>query len=196
MEQKSLVKVAITNRRLCESSLGEQIARLANEKVHRPDLLILREKDLPENEYEALAREVLSLCEDLNLRCILHTYVETARRLRVDGIHLPFSLWRKHLEELSDFSFLGVSVHSVEEARFAQEHGVSYLTAGHIFATDCKKGAPPRDLDFLKEVCESVYVPVYAIGGITPQRIPEIVQGCPSIAGVCMMSYYMKLSIR
>lgn len=196
MEQKSLVKVAVTNRRLCESSLGEQIARLANEKVHRPDLLILREKDLPENEYEALAREVLSLCEDLNLRCILHTYVETARRLRVDGIHLPFSLWRKHLEELSDFSFLGVSVHSVEEARFAQEHGVSYLTAGHIFATDCKKGAPPRDLDFLKEVCESVYVPVYAIGGITPQRIPEIVQGCPSIAGVCMMSYYMKLSIR
>lgn len=196
MEQKSLVKVAITNRRLCESSLGEQIARLANEKVHRPDLLILREKDLPENEYEALAREVLSLCEDLNLRCILHTYVETARRLRVDGIHLPFSLWRKHLEELSDFSFLGVSVHSVEEARFAQEHGVSYLTAGHIFATDCKKGAPPRGLNFLKEVCESVYVPVYAIGGITPQRIPEIVQGCPSIAGVCMMSYYMKLSIR
>ena len=196
MEQKSLVKVAVTNRRLCESSLGEQIARLANEKVHRPDLLILREKALPENEYEALAREVLSLCEDLNLRCILHTYVETARRLRVDGIHLPFSLWRKHLEELSDFSFLGVSVHSVEEARFAQEHGVSYLTAGHIFATDCKKGAPPRGLNFLKEVCESVYVPVYAIGGITPQRIPEIVQGCPSIAGVCMMSYYMKLSIR
>lgn len=196
MEQKSLVKVAVTNRRLCESSLGEQIARLANEKVHRPDLLILREKDLPENEYEALAREVLSLCEDLNLRCILHTYVETARRLRVDGIHLPFSLWRKHLEELSDFSFLGVSVHSVEEARFAQEHGISYLTAGHIFATDCKKGAPPRGLNFLKEVCESVYVPVYAIGGITPQRIPEIVQGCPSIAGVCMMSYYMKLSIR
>ena len=196
MEQKSLVKVAVTNRRLCESSLGEQIARLANEKVHRPDLLILREKDLPENEYEALAREVLSLCEDLNLRCILHTYVETARRLRVDGIHLPFSLWRKHLEELSDFSFLGVSVHSVEEARFAQEHGVSYLTAGHIFATDCKKGAPPRGLNFLKEVCESVYVPVYAIGGITPQRIPEIVQGCPSIAGVCMMSYYIKLSIR
>lgn len=196
MEQKSLVKVAVTNRRLCESSLGEQIARLANEKVHRPDLLILREKDLPENEYEALAREVLSLCEDLNLRCILHTYVETARRLRVDGIHLPFSLWRKHLEELSDFSFLGVSVHSVEEARFAQEHGISYLTAGHIFATDCKKGAPPRGLGFLKEVCESVYVPVYAIGGITPQRIPEIVQGCPSIAGVCMMSYYMKLSIR
>ncbi len=196
MEQKSLVKVAVTNRRLCESSLGEQIARLANEKIHRPDLLILREKDLPENEYEALAREVLSLCEDLNLRCILHTYVETARRLRVDGIHLPFSLWRKHLEELSDFSFLGVSVHSVEEARFAQEHGVSYLTAGHIFATDCKKGAPPRGLNFLKEVCESVYVPVYAIGGITPQRIPEIVQGCPSIAGVCMMSYYMKLSIR
>lgn len=40
------------------------------------------------------------------------------------------------------------------------------MTAGHIFATDCKKGLPPRGLDFLKNVCDAVGIPVYAIGGI------------------------------
>ena len=40
------------------------------------------------------------------------------------------------------------------------------MTAGHIFATDCKKGLPPRGLDFLKNVCDAVLIPVYAIGGI------------------------------
>ena len=40
------------------------------------------------------------------------------------------------------------------------------MTAGHIYATDCKKGLPPRGLDFLKNVCDAVEIPVYAIGGI------------------------------
>ncbi len=44
--------------------------------------------------------------------------------------------------------------------------GASYLTAGHIYATDCKRGLPPRGLGFLKEVCREVSIPVYGIGGI------------------------------
>ena len=94
------------------------------------------------------------------------------------------------------FPSWGVSVHSVEEARFAQEHGVSYLTAGHIFATDCKKERHLRPQFFKRSVriclC-SLFMP---LGGSPLKESLEIVQGCPSIAGVCMMSYYMKLSIR
>ena len=40
------------------------------------------------------------------------------------------------------------------------------MTAGHVYVTDCKKGLPPRGLEFLKEVCTKVTIPVYAIGGI------------------------------
>ena len=49
---------------------------------------------------------------------------------------------------------IGVSIHSAEEAKEAVSLGASYLTAGHIFTTDCKKGVPARGLEFLKEVCE------------------------------------------
>ena len=48
---------------------------------------------------------------------------------------------------------VGVSVHTVEEAIFVEKHGGSYLMAGHIFATDCKKGLMPRGIEFLKEIC-------------------------------------------
>lgn len=48
----------------------------------------------------------------------------------------------------------------------AEQLGASYLTAGHIYATDCKRGLPPRGLGFLKEVCREVSIPVYGIGGI------------------------------
>ena len=60
-----------------------------------------------------------------------------------------------------DFNLIGVSVHSVEEAIFAEKMGAGYVTAGHIFLTDCKKGLAARGLPFLKNVCESVGIPVY-----------------------------------
>ena len=41
----------------------------------------------------------------------------------------------------------------------AERLGATYVTAGHIFTTDCKKGLPPRGLDFLKNVCDAVTIP-------------------------------------
>ena len=59
----------------------------------------------------------------------------------------------------------------------AERLGATYVTAGHIFTTDCKKGLPPRGLDFLKNVCDAVTIPVYGIGGIKfdpqPMEQPE-----------------------
>lgn len=69
-------------------------------------------------------------------------------------------------EEKKKFTKIGISIHSVEEAKEAEQLGASYLTAGHIYATDCKRGLPPRGLGFLKEVCREVSIPVYGIGGI------------------------------
>ena len=65
--------------------------------------------------------------------------------------------------------------------------------AGHIFATDCKKDLPPRGLEFLKEVCNSVTIPVYAIGGIklSDVQMDEIIK-CGAKGG-CIMSGMMSL---
>lgn len=85
---------------------------------------------------------------------------------------------------------IGTSIHSVEDAVFAESHGADYITAGHIFTTDCKKGLPGRGIDWLKSICHAVSIPVYAIGGISDANV-SILSDC-NIAGYCMMSASMK----
>ena len=77
----------------------------------------------------------------------------------------------------------------MEEAKAAEANGCTYITAGHVFETGCKAGLPGRGLAFLKAVCGSVSLPVYAIGGITPQNMPDILNA--GAAGGCMMSSLM-----
>ncbi|MGN0572472.1 MAG: thiamine phosphate synthase, partial [Acutalibacteraceae bacterium] len=84
------------------------------------------------------------------------------------------------------FSTLGASCHSVDDAIEAEKLGCTYITAGHVFNTDCKKGLPGRGTAFLKSVCDSVSIPVYAIGGICPENIAEIRSA--GTAGACVMS--------
>ena len=92
--------------------------------------------------------------------------------------------------DFSGWNRVGVSVHSPEEAIFAQNAGADYLIAGHIFLTDCKKGLPARGLGFLSDICSSVTIPVFAIGGMNEEHGHLAVQAGAS--GVCMMSELMK----
>jgi len=85
---------------------------------------------------------------------------------------------------------LGASCHSLEEAKEAVELGCTYLIAGHIFATDCKKGLPGRGTEFLQSVCESVQVPVYAIGGISGENMTLVRKA--GAKGGCVMSGWMQ----
>ena len=91
--------------------------------------------------------------------------------------------------EKARFRILGASCHSPADAWEAQRLGYTYITAGHVFATDCKKGLPPRGLDFLREVCRSVDIPVYAIGGIRPENMAAV--RAAGAAGGCVMSGLM-----
>ena len=77
-----------------------------------------------------------------------------------------------------------------EEAKEAERLGCTYITAGHIFLTDCKKGLPGRGLTFLQNICENVSIPVYAIGGISNENINDVRQ--TGAAGACIMSGFMK----
>lgn len=166
-----------------------------------PAFIILREKDLPAQEYEKLAAQVLELCHSYDVACVLHTYPDAARTLSCTSIHLPFSLLRKYAHELNDFTQIGSSVHSVEDAMEAEKLGATYVTAGHVYVTDCKKGLAPRGLDFLKKVCQSVSIPVYAIGGIQlnadtqgiAQAQAEEIASCGARGG-CIMSGMMQFT--
>lgn len=81
--------IAVTNRHLCSRPFTEQITRVC--KLH-PKALILREKDLPEEEYFSLARQVKEICEQFKVPFIPHFYPAVARELGCDRLHLPLPL--------------------------------------------------------------------------------------------------------
>lgn len=184
--------IAVTNRHLAAHPLPKQIERVCQ---HHPKAVILREKDLPEEEYTGLAREIMEICKAHQVPCILHTYVNAAVKLNCPAVHLPLPLLREysgHLGPTNGYT-IGTSVHSVEDALEAERLGASYVTAGHIYATDCKKGIPPRGTEFLREVCQSISIPIYAIGGIkVDSRQITDVMSCGA-AGGCIMSGMMTL---
>ena len=71
----------------------------------------------------------------------------------------------------------------------AQASGCTYITAGHVFETDCKKGLPGRGVDFLRNVCAAVDIPVYGIGGIDADNIALVRDA--GARGACLMSSLM-----
>lgn len=181
--------ICVTNRTLCRDDFLTRIDHIAKKGV--ADAILLREKDLTEREYLELAEKVLSICKAHNRRCILHTYYKAAKELGCKEIHLPLPLLQKMREEGAKqwFTTVGTSVHSLKQANLAMHLQADYMTAGHIFETDCKKGLPGRGLSFLsKVVCESE-VPVYGIGGISADNAGQIME--TGAAGVCIMSGFM-----
>lgn len=215
--------ICITNRHLYRGDFLEKIDQIAEK---RPAAIILREKDLPEEEYEQLLLSCQKICRD-RVPLYAHTYLEAAVRAEVSGIHLPLPILRDYvlsqdvkvdkradqsqqvkqnqmlkpnhaensairpgLRERTGMKMIGASIHSVTEALEAQQLGASYVTAGHVFATDCKKGVPGRGLTFLKKVCEAVSIPVYALGGMNEGNLKLVMK--MGAAGSCMMSGFMK----
>lgn len=180
--------ICITNRKLCSNNFLDQIEMIAS--AH-PKAIVLREKDLSEKEYEQLARQVMQICQKHGTQCILHSFSNVAIALGAVAVHMPLPLLQKMTpQEKSHFQIIGASCHSLEEAKEAQDLGCTYITAGHIFLTDCKKGLPGRGLPFLEEICKTVRIPVYAIGGISSQNIESVRK--TGAAGACIMSGFMR----
>lgn len=177
--------IAVTNRKLCTDNFVLRVREILSAE---PFEVILREKDLSDDKYCQLAKEIVA---DNNgyKKVLALNRPEIALELGIENVHLTM----QQLTELGRPSFIkraGVSVHSAEEAETAQKLGADYLIAGHIYATDCKKGVPPRGIEFFRGVCESVDIPVFAIGGISENNFNEPLENGGT--GVCLMSEFMK----
>jgi len=180
--------ICVTNQSLCR---GDFLFRIEEIAKQHPAGILLREKDLNREEYKKLAKQVLEICKRYQVPCMLHYFTDVAVELKATSLHLPLPLLRKlSSEQKNCFQRLGASCHSLEEAREAVALGCTYIVAGHIFATDCKKGLPGRGLEFLRTICESVPVPVYAIGGMDSER--AVLAYGAGAKGICVMSGLMQ----
>lgn len=188
--------VCVTNRKLVKAyeengSFLPFLEKIKEAAKKKPAFIILREKDLSPDDYKELAKKVFEICDGEKLSCVLHYFYREAIELGAKKIHLPLHILEDMTEdEKKCFDVIGASTHSVEDARRAKELGASYITAGHVFATDCKKGLAPRGLQFLADVCDSVDIDVYAIGGISENNMKQCIGR--GAKGVCMMSGFMR----
>ena len=174
--------ICITNRALCRRDFLDQFARIA---AARPETILLRERDLDDAAYEALARRCMAVLAPFSVPLTVHARPHIARRIGAKRVHLPLALLASQPGLL-----VSCPVHSVEDVLLAQARGADRLIAGHVFQTDCKQGVPPRGLPFLRAVCAAAERPVFAIGGITPERAAQV-RACGA-AGGCMMSALMR----
>ena len=181
--------LAITNRTLAPNSYWEQLEKIAASDV---STLILREKTLNEEDYMTYARQALQICNAHGKTCILHHFGKTAIQLHVPRFQCSLSYLRIHSSIRYFMTTLGVSVHTAGEAKEAEELGATYIMASHIFETNCKPDSPPIGISELKNICNAVSIPVYALGGITEKNIAAL--SALPISGIALMSSLMTCS--
>ena len=181
--------ICVTNRLLCTQEPFLQRVRRIASALGKNGRILLREKDLPLEEARKISDICYKICVETGAGFGVNSHIPVASSLGCP-VHLPLPLLRDTNGHLpATIPQTGVSVHSVEEAREACRLGAGYLIAGHIFPTQCKAGLAARGLRFLEQVVQATPLPVYAIGGITPENGAEILRA--GAAGLCVMSRWM-----
>lgn len=177
----------VTDRNRSDAALPELAQAAAGSGI---DLIQIREPGLDRLPLELLVRAMVTVSGP-NTSVIVNSNIELARKLGV-GVHLPET--GPSIEEARDQlgieTLVGRSVHSVEAAR--NSAGASYLIAGHVFETTSKVGRKPLGLDRLHQIAEAAPAPVLAIGGITPELVPTVLEAGAS--GVAVMSPLTKIA--
>jgi thiamine-phosphate pyrophosphorylase len=125
--------IAVTNRNLCKRPFFDVIEDLSKKDVKT---IVLREKDLSEEEYYEIAEKCKEICDRNGASLTIHNFIDVARRLGIKKIHLPYPVFLKEAGNLSDFESVSTSIHKPEEAIKAQKLGADFVFAGHVFVTD------------------------------------------------------------
>ena len=136
----------------------------------------LREKELDEEAFLQEAMELSALCRSYGVPFIINDNVDIAIKCHADGIHVGQEdmAAAQVRARVGEDMMIGVSAHSVEEARQAVANGADYLGVGAAFATHTKTDVDVLPPDALRAICESVDVPVVAIGGIHKDNILQL----------------------
>ena len=182
----SLRLYAVTDRNwLGEQTLYEQVEEALRGGA---TMLQIREKELDEADFEDEAREIQKLCRKYQVPMIINDNVALAKRVDADGVHIGQSdMEMKNARELlGEDKIIGVTAKTIEQAKAAEAAGADYLGSGAVFGSSTKLDAKPMEHALFQEICESVAIPVVAIGGITADNVMQL-KG-RGMAGVAVVS--------
>lgn len=148
----------------------------------------LREKHLSHEQFLAEALEIKALCRRYGVPFLINDDVDLALEVDADGVHVGQEDMEagRARQRLGPDKIIGVSAHNVSEALRAQAAGADYLGAGAVFPTGTKGDVTALSYEALRDICQSVSIPVVAIGGIGPDNI-SVLAGS-GIHGVAVVS--------
>ena len=170
-------------------------------------IIQLRAKDHTEAQIQTLGERIAPITAAAGVPLIINDFPELVPAIGAQGAHVgqddrgvADARWRagRALAGEVPSPIIGKSTHSVAQAVAAEQEGADYIGFGPLFATPTKPGRPAIGLDDLRRVHELVKIPIFCIGGIKLENLPDvlaagarrvvIVSGilrAPDIAGYC-----------
>lgn len=182
---------AITDRSLCAPQpLVETVRELLDAGVR---FFQVREKDLGPEELQSLAEPLVRLCHEYDARALINAPTAVAAGAGADGIHLPGA--GDPVEAVRAASgrllLVGCSTHDLEEVRRRETEGADFVVYGPVHPTDSKPGhGPALGPEGLRRVAGVARVPIFALGGVTPERVEACMKA--GAFGVAVMSGVMR----
>ena len=190
MNREALRLYLVTNR--YQDSLESFLEKVETACRSGVTIIQLREKNLTTNQYYQLAKQVKEITDAYQVPLIIDDRLDICLAVDAAGLHigddeLPVSVAR---QVLGPEKILGVTAKTVKRALEAEEGGANYLGTGAIFPTTTKENAPITLISTLKTICQTVAIPVVAIGGLTSENIDQL--AATGIAGVAVVRDLMQ----
>jgi len=181
----------ITNR---HHTLHRPLLQILKEALQAGVRLIqLREKDVSTRRLVALANEALTLTRDYDATLMINDRLDIVQAIGADGVHLRSNSLpvRAARRLLGPHKLIGVSCHSVQEILQAETEDANFAVLGPIYPTPSKQRyGPPLGVHVLQEACRVCHIPIYAIGGITDQRVSTVKEA--GAHGVAILSFILE----
>jgi thiamine-phosphate pyrophosphorylase len=142
------------------------------------DLFQLRDKDASDDELVAAAERARERCHAAGALFLLNDRPDLAVTCGADGVHvgqddMPVDRAR---ELVGDAALVGLSTHSVQQAQAGCRSGADYVAVGPVHATPTKEGRPAIGVEPIRYAAAHVEVPWFAIGGIDPETVDDVVR--------------------
>jgi thiamine-phosphate pyrophosphorylase len=177
----------ITDRTYCDLSVHEMVSAVLNAGIR---IIQYRDKDRTRGEIYEEAAKLRELTRSFDAMLIINDHADIALAVDADGLHLgQDDLPLKEARKLVGNMLVGISTHSVAQAREAEAGRADYIGFGPIFQTTTKDAGSPQGLDNLRLIKQNVSIPVVAIGGISRDNADSVISaGADALAvatGIC-----------
>ena len=174
MKAEDLMVYVITDRYwLNGAKLADQVEDVLKNGA---TFLQLREKSFTHEEMVAEAKEIKAIAAKYQVPFVINDDIYAAKEIDADVVHIGQSVmeYRKAREILGEDKIMGLSAGNLQEAIDAEKMGADYIGVGAVFHTDTKKDTTAMSFEELKEITDTVSIPVVAIGGISADNLMQL----------------------